>query len=174
MKRLFGFAVVIAALSLSGSVFAQNLVGANIAREGVNSFLPDLGVDRVSAKAANDIIFIAQEYIIELNGKKYEVAKQDLAGWYEHHEGVQAETACKEFVDPVNFHDDWSLPSFAQVRAMWDQLYKKDLGGFVHRQMYGCSNDDPDFVFIVFINEGEKLGLGGDPIGKVRCIREVN
>jgi hypothetical protein len=147
MKRLTGFAVVLVALLISGSVFAA----------GVFPF--------------------------EFNGKKYEAAPQDLYGYYTF---AGAKVACALLVvDTDDSSDDWFLPSKAGLKAMYEQLHKKGVGGFNSRDYYwsysksGCDgftaygDYDSKKVWALHFYNGYQDDLNATNLVHVRCVRAL-
>jgi hypothetical protein len=133
MKGLFGFTVIMVALLLSGSAFAQELT-------------------------------------FELNGKKYEAAKQDLNGYYIW---ADAKAACEGLVTPEDSHDDWFLPSKEELNAMYEQLQKKGVGNFADEEYWSSSEKNGHVAYSLFFDKGEPNEEFKGDGRSVRCIRAL-
>ena len=109
----------------------------------------------------------AQDLTFELNGKKYEAAKQDLEGNYTYDQAIAGCSKLKE-----DSKDDWSLPSKKELNAMYEQLHKKGIGGFANLFYWSSSECDGDYVWVQHFYDGTQINDGKDnDYSRVRCVR---
>ena len=87
----------------------------------------------------------AEDLTFEVNGKKYEAAKQDLYGY---NTWKDAKAACEGSVELYAFYKGWSLPSIDELNAMYEQLHKKGVGGFADYYYWSSSERDEDNVWV--------------------------
>ena len=87
------------------------------------------GVVSVAALMFLSFSVFAKGLVFEVDGKKYEAAQNDLKDvtW------DQANSECSKL-------KGWSLPSYDLVYGMYEQLYKKGIGGF-SKVRYWSSNE---------------------------------
>ena len=114
----------------------------------------------------------AQDLTFELNGKKYEAAKNDLEGRYTYD---QARAGCEGLVDPDDFNEDWFLPSKEELNAMYEQLHKKGVGGFANFFYWSFPEfeDDENLAWGQNFSSGYQGYGSKDGIYYVRCVRAL-
>jgi len=110
----------------------------------------------------------AQDLTFELNGKKYEAAKQDLYGYYTW-KGAKA--ACEGLVDPDDFNGDWFLPSKEELNAMYEQLHKKGVGGFANDTFWSSSEYYGLIAWFQSFSSGNQDYSSKGYTFSVRCVR---
>lgn len=110
----------------------------------------------------------AEGFTFEVNGKKYEAAKQDLYGYYTF-EGAKA--ACEGLVDPDDLNGDWSLPSKDELKSMYEQLHKKGLGDFAELDYWTSTDFNESLVWYQNFLIGLQYFKSKDSYLLVRCVR---
>ncbi|MCX6113390.1 MAG: hypothetical protein NTY22_08975 [Proteobacteria bacterium] len=117
---------------------------------------------------SNDLIF-------EYNGRKYEVTKQDL---YERYNFNGAKAACAGLLttDDKEGKTGWVVPSDEVLNAMYEQLYKKNLGGFADHVYWSSSkkpynNDGREYPRVQDFRSGVPGYGSNESYWSVRCVR---
>lgn len=146
MKKLIGFAVVLVVLFLSNNVFAQ---------------------DRL-------IVSVDRGFFGCSGPKHYEVASKDEINNKDGTLGFtweEAKTACEN--STVDGKTHWFLPSKEVLKAMYEQLHEKGVGGFVNASYWSSSEDNGYTAYGRDFDDGKQNYYFKDSNIRVRCVRAI-
>jgi hypothetical protein len=96
-----------------------------------------------------------ENLLVEVDGKKYEIAKLDLIKEKEREEGEyywgtytwdEAVDGCKNYTE--NGKGVFELPSREVLYAMYEQLHRKDVGGFANGNYWSSSEFDENNAWV--------------------------
>jgi len=101
---------------------------------------------------------------ITVNGRKLEVADQDLPNWMNWDDAVRA---CQ------NLGSGWRLPDKDELEAMYEQLHKQGKGNFKNDFYWSSSGGSGNAWSVGFVNGSVYFGFSKNVSNQVRAVRAL-
>ena len=142
---------------LGVKVLAENNLFVKVLPDHLFSTLFEINTNKVdvdmSDEVFNKIALMAQENNITFDMQVSDILKKQID---ENKEG------------PSN----WRLPTIDELNIMYENLYKKDIGGFAYEYYWSSPEDSSNFMGYQYFGNGVQYGrFNKDVIGRVRAVR---